>query len=391
MSRGLFDLGAGEPGGVEDDVPVELAQCLGPVVEAGRVLLDEPEVEHSSRPAGCCRSLLTLEQQRADRLEQCEVAVHLDREVQVGKSGPDTRQPARGLWVVEPLQACLLERVDGEDLGSVLLRLLQCRQHARVVGARVLTTDHDQLGVVDVLQRHTPLADADHLGQRHRRRLVTHVGAVGQVVGAEGAREQLVEEGGLVRRLAGGVEDRLVRAVEVVQVRGDQREGLVPGDRLVVGSTGAAYDGMGDPALLPQPVVGALGQVREAVSREELRTHASTGGFLGHGLGAVLAELRGVAVIRIGVRPGTALTVEPVDLVELEQAARGTGQTHGLDPALHRDGDGREARCRPLRALDVQARLVDVVLWCLPGHAGLVASTSTGLMSGSAASRSGPT
>ena len=33
----------------------------------------------------------------------------------------------------------------------------------------------------------------------------------------------------------------------------------------------------------------------------------------------------------------------------------GCGQAHGLHPALHRDGDGREACCRPLRALDIQA------------------------------------
>ena len=46
--------------------------------------------------------------------------------------------------------------------------------------------------------------------------------------------EQLVEERRLVARPAGGVEDRLVGRVQRAQLIGDQAEGLVPADRLVV-------------------------------------------------------------------------------------------------------------------------------------------------------------
>ena len=62
------------------------------------------------------------------------------------------------------------------------------------------------------------LADADRLAQRDAARLVAHVRAVGQVVRAERAHEELVEERRLVARAARRVERRLVRDVEAAQL-----------------------------------------------------------------------------------------------------------------------------------------------------------------------------
>ena len=92
------------------------------------------------------------------------------------------------------------------------LRLLQHRQHAGVVGARVLPGDDDQVGHLEVFDGHRALADADRLGQRRARGLVAHVRAVRQVVGAEAAHQQLIEERRLVAGAPGRVEHRLVRA-----------------------------------------------------------------------------------------------------------------------------------------------------------------------------------
>ena len=114
-----------------------------------------------------------------------------------------------------------------------------------MVGAGVLADDDDQLGVVDVVEADRALADADRLGERDRGRLVAHVRAVGQVVGAERADEQLVDERRLVGGLARGVEHRLVRAGQAVQLPADQREGVGPGDRLVVGAALAAAPSAG--------------------------------------------------------------------------------------------------------------------------------------------------
>ena len=115
------------------------------------------------------------------------------------RSAPLAR-PVRGLRVVEPAQPGLVERVDVDDVGAVALRLLQRREHPRVVGAGVLADDHDQVGGVDVLEQHRPLADPDRVGERGAAGLVAHVRAVGQVVGAEAAHHQLVEERRLVAR-----------------------------------------------------------------------------------------------------------------------------------------------------------------------------------------------
>src|SRR3546814_5840795 len=88
-----------------------------------------------------------------------------------------------------------------------------------MVGARVLAEDEDRVGQLEVVQRYRALADADL--RRHPRAgwLVAHVRAVGEVVGAELAHEQLVEERGLVAGAPGGVEDRLVGRGQRVEVR----------------------------------------------------------------------------------------------------------------------------------------------------------------------------
>ncbi len=207
------------------------------------------------------------------------------------RPGPGTREPAHVLRVLEANQAGLGQRVDREDLRAVPLRDLEGGQHPRVVGARVLSADHDQLGLVDVLEADRALADADGLGERGRGRLVAHVRAVGQVVGAVGAGEELIGVRRLVGGLARGVEDRLVGAVQAAQGLPDQLERLLPGDRLVVLGVAAANHGMDEPSLMAQPVVGVVPQVLDAVLREEVRHQVVGRRLLGHGLRAVLAEL----------------------------------------------------------------------------------------------------
>ena len=90
------------------------------------------------------------------------------------------------------------------------------------------------LRLVEVLERHRPLADADRLGERRAARLVAHVRAVGQVVRAELPNEKLIEKRRLVARAPGRVKNRFVRRGERVQLGGDQRERVLPGDRLVM-------------------------------------------------------------------------------------------------------------------------------------------------------------
>ena len=118
---------------------------------------------------------------------------------------------------------------------------------------------------------------------------------------------------------------------------------------------------LGEPALLTQPEVGALGQLGDGVLGEEASVHATQRRLLGHGLRAVLAELRGVPVARLRVRPGTALAVEPVDLVEPQQGARSADRAHLLHGPLHRHRDRGGAGGVVLGFPHVQLSLVEVV------------------------------
>ena len=95
----------------------------------------------------------------------------------------------RVLRVGETLQPALAQRVEGEHAGPALHRAAQFAEHARMVGAGVLPEDQDQVGFLEILQGHRALADADLLPQRHAGRLVAHVRAVGEIVGAELAHE----------------------------------------------------------------------------------------------------------------------------------------------------------------------------------------------------------
>ncbi len=129
------------------------------------------------------------------------------------------------LGVLEAFRAGLGQRVHRDDLRAGGLGLLQGGEHARVVGARILSGDDDQFGLVEVFQGDAALADADGLVQGGAGGLVAHVRAVRQVVGAELAGEELEEERGLVAGAARGVEDGLVGGGQGAQFLGDDLEG----------------------------------------------------------------------------------------------------------------------------------------------------------------------
>src|SRR6185295_12422920 len=77
-----------------------------------------------------------------------------------------------------------------------------------------------------------------------------------------------------------------------------------------------------------QPQVALLLQLRNRVAREEVGRDALARRLAGHRLGAVLTELRGLAIV-VGVRPGAARAVEAVLLVQGQQRAQAA-----LDPHL---------------------------------------------------------
>ena len=197
-----------------------------------------------------------------------------------------------------------------------------------MIGARILAGYDDELGVVDIVQGDAGLADSDGFLQCNRGRLVTHVGTIRQIVGPERTSEKLVDERGLVRRPPGGVENCLVRTVEGPKLITDQGERILPCDGFVEAAAGAFDHRMRDASLLAEPVFGPRVEIVDAVSREELRRGPRGGCFLGDCLGAVLAELGGVAVARVRVGPRAAHAVETLGLIEIEECPRGAHRAH---------------------------------------------------------------
>src|SRR3990167_596498 len=98
---------------------------------------------------------------------------------------------------------------------------------------------------------------------------------------------------------------------------GDQGEGGVPADRLVVIADSVITLRFGQAALVFKPVIALFTQLADAVTGEESRVHPAFGGFPVNRLGAVLAELDPPVFRRI--TPGTAGAVETAVLVGLEQ------------------------------------------------------------------------
>lgn len=117
--------------------------------------------------------------------------------------------------------------------------------------------DDDQVGSVEVVEQDAALADAYGLVEGRAGRLVAHVRAVRQIVRAELAGEELVQEGGLVAGAARGVEEGFVGGAERGQFLGDDVEGAFPGDGLVVVGALGQVHGVGEAALLAEPVAAA--------------------------------------------------------------------------------------------------------------------------------------
>ena len=127
--------------------------------------------------------------------------------------------------------------------------------------------------------------------------------------------------------------------------------------------------GLGDASLLVEPIVGVLRELADRVGGEEPAVQQVAGRLVGDRLDAVLTELRGVAVTGGRVGPAASLTVEPVDLVQPPQAPPGPDEPHRLDGPGQRDADGLDSRRRSLGPLDLDVRLVDLVLSRDPAHA----------------------
>ncbi len=149
--RGALDWSRREAGGPLDGGPVDVAHVRRPVVEADGVPLDEVAVDvaplrAAAPPIACnsARSPLT----RTGRCRSASVV-------------PTPLRPRGFCGLRNRTNPASLSGLTARIRAPLLLRLLEGGQHPRVVGARVLPHDHDQLGAVEVVEADAALADPD--------------------------------------------------------------------------------------------------------------------------------------------------------------------------------------------------------------------------------------
>ena len=334
---GVVDVIARDTGLLDYFFPGFVAEVVGEGFEAFGIVGDEIVVEDFSAGEG-----VLFEHVFHDAFEEGDVAVDAELEEEGGDFCAGAEHGEWFLGIFEAEHAGFGEGVDGDDLAVVACGFLEFGEHARVTGAGVLTDDEDDIGECEVFDFDGAFSDADGGGEGRAGGFVAHVGAVGHVVGAELADEELVEEGGFVGRATGGVEGGFVGGREGVEFVADEGEGFVPVDGLVMVGTGAADHGVGDAALLAEPVVGLLGEFGEGMLGEEFGSGAGGGGFGGDGFGAVFAEFGGVAVV-VGVGPRTGGAIEAIFLGDFEECLEGAFDAHVADAEVCGFVDGGEA------------------------------------------------
>ena len=242
----------------------------------------------------------------------------------------------------EALQSRFLEWIDTDNAAAAPRGPLQGGKHARVIRAGILADHDNAVCQFEIGEGHGALAGAEGLEHAHATRLVTHVRAVREIVGAELSHEQLIEKGGFVAGATRRVEHRLIGRRQRVQLAPDEIERGVPTDREVMGAPFRQIHRLREPPALAKPVITVFGQLHHRVLSEECRRNALTRGFLGNGLGAVLAELE-TGAFAVGIGPGAPGTVEPRFLIEVEQRRHRARHAHLRNGHFQRDRDRRQA------------------------------------------------
>src|SRR5437660_10768848 len=129
------------------------------------------------------------------------------------------------LRIAEALKSAFADRVEGDDRNAAPGCVLERVEKTRAVGAGILPEKENAFGLFEVLQNDRADGAADRLRQSDGRALVAHVRAVGKIVAADHAAEQLVHVGGFQRGMAAQIENDRLRIVGA-QLPSDLGEGI---------------------------------------------------------------------------------------------------------------------------------------------------------------------
>src|ERR1700736_3665627 len=96
------------------------------------------------------------------------------------------------LRMLEMIQASFKQRIDADDFASAERSRLECREHARMIGAGILANDENRISQIEIVKGYRTLPAADGFAERGAARFVAHVRTIRQIVGAELPHEQLI-------------------------------------------------------------------------------------------------------------------------------------------------------------------------------------------------------
>ncbi len=149
---------------------------------------------------------------------------------------------------------------------------------------------------------------------------MAHIRAVGEVVGAEAAHEELKQKRRFVRGASGGIELCFVRVLQRSQFLADELECLAPAHGLITIGARVVAHRLGQPPLFLEPMVALESELAHGIRLEQLVRDALAGELERDRFGAVLAELEAARVLRVG--PRAAGTIEAVGLIHRQQCLR---------------------------------------------------------------------
>ena len=362
----MFEIGSGKARASLDLTPVGVSNEALESLEPVAMLFDEIDVEYALNPLGL-GLIVQSEDSLGDPGHSRDVAAASQLVVVARHFRALTGREHlhRALRALEPHQPPLLQRVEGDHRRTALSRLLDPMQKTRGVRAGVVAEEEHHVAGVEIGERHGSDRRADRFRQPDRRRLVTHVRRIGEIVRAVDAREELPHMGGFERGPAGDVEDDRSR-IEAVQLLGDLGEGVGPFDRDILIERAVIFHGRRQAPLLLEIVVGPFEKVTDTMFGEEVPVATLGRDFPHRRLRAILAIFKGLGIGGLGPGTGHALIAVGLVLV-LHRRPDGRGQkpflSRFLDERFHRTPSaGRLVIGLDLRAIGVLAAVHDISL-----------------------------
>src|SRR5687767_3278120 len=116
---------------------------------------------------------------------------------------------------------------------------------------------------------------------------MTHIRAIGHIVGAKSASKQCPEEGSLITGWRGSMEDCFMRRIKFSKVFGDQMKGFMPAQGLIMVETRPQHHRMCKSTAFPDFVIRPCEHLAGGVLAKKERINPFIGSLFGNCFGTV--------------------------------------------------------------------------------------------------------